>query len=120
MLLRPQPGFYVLRLKRGAPLVPALIYQVCPMVIPQPTAVDGPHPDDWCRPVDRSRGYGAQIDGKRVDVDRVWFTRSLWRVSGDEYAFRIGPLRQWAQANPDMPEARPERAVDLAALPPLF
>jgi len=120
IMLRPQPGFYVMRLKRGAPLVPALIYQPCPMTIPQPTAVDGPHPDDWCRPLDRSRRFAAQIDGKRADLDRVWFARSLRPVSRDEYGFRIGPLRQWARANPQMPEARPEQPVDLAALPPLF
>lgn len=120
IMLRPQPGFYVMRLKRGAPLIAALIYQLCPFVVPQPTAADGPHPDDWCRPRDRSGYYGAQIDGKRADLDRVWFARSLRPVRRDEYEFRIGPLRQWARANPDMPEARPERTVDLAALRPLF
>jgi hypothetical protein len=120
MLLRPRPGFYVLRLRRGAPLVPALIYQLCPMVIPQPSAVDGPHPEDWCRPLDRSRGCCAQVDGKLSDLERVWFARSLRPVSRDEYEFRIGPLRQWARANPRMPEAQPEKTVDLAALPPLF
>src|ERR1700686_3012714 len=77
VLVRPHPGFYVMRLRRGAPLVPALIYQLCPMVIPQPTTVDGPNPDEWCRPLDRSPRYGAMVDGKRVAVDRVWTTRSL-------------------------------------------
>jgi hypothetical protein len=120
VLVCPRPGFYVMRLRRGAPLVPALIYQLCPMVIPQPTTVDGPNPDEWCRPLDRSRRHGALIDGKRVAVDRVWTTRSLRPVSPEEYAFRMGPLRRWARAHPQMPEARPERSVDLAALPPLF
>jgi hypothetical protein len=120
VLLQPQPGFYVMRLRRGAPLVSALIYQLCPMVVPQPTAVDGPHPDDWCRPLDRSPRYGALIDGERVAVDRVWTARSLRPVSPAEYAFRIGPLRRWARAYPVMPEARPERPVDLTALPSLF
>src|SRR5712671_4094507 len=119
-LLRPRPGFYVTRLRRGGPLVPALIYQLCPMVVPQPTAVDGPHPDDWCRPLDRSPRYGALIDGKRVAVDRVWTARALRPVSPAEYAFRIGPLRRWARAHPVMPEARPECSVDLTALPSLF
>ena len=120
ILLRPRPGFYVMRLKRGAPLVSALICQLCPMVIPQPTTVDGPDPDDWCRPLDRSLRYGALIDGKPAAVDRVWTSRSLRPVNPEEYAFRIGPLRRWARANPGMPEARPEKPVDLAALPPLF
>jgi hypothetical protein len=120
VLVRPRPGFFVMRLRRDTPLVPALIYRLCPMVIPQPTTVDGPNPDEWCRPLDRSPRHGALIDGKRVAVDRVWTTRSLRPVSPEEYAFRMGPLRRWARANPQMPEARPERSVDLAALPPLF
>ena len=120
ILLRPLPGFYVTRWRRGTPLVPALICQLCPMVIPQPTTVDGPNPAEWCRPLDRSPRFGALIDGKPVAIDRVWTSRSLRPVSREEYAFRIGPLRRWARANPGMPEARPERPVDLAALPPLF
>jgi len=119
-LLRPRPGFYVMRMRRGAPLVPALIYQFCPMVLPQPTTVHGPHPDEWCRPLDRCPRYGALIDGKRAAMDRVWTARSLQPVSPAEYAFRIGPLRRWARANPPMPEARPGKPVDLALLPPLF
>src|ERR1700722_11117062 len=120
VMLRPRPGFYVMRLKRGAPLVPALIYQFCPMVVPQLTALGDPHPEDWCRPLDRSPHYGAQIDGRRVEYERVWFSRSLRPISIQEYGFRMGALRRWAGADPGMPEARPERSVNLAALPPLF
>jgi hypothetical protein len=120
VLLRPSPGFYVMRLRRGAPLVSALIYQLCPMVLPQPTAVDGPHPMEWCRPVGGSPRYGALIDGKSAPIDRVWTARSLRPVSLAEYAFRIGPLRRWARTNPAMPEARPDCSVDLTALPSLF
>lgn len=120
ILLHPSPGFYLMRWRRGSPLVPALIYRLCPMVIPQPTAVDGPNPAEWCRPLDRSPRVRAMIDGKPVPVDRVWTARSLRPVSPAEYAFRMGPLRRWARANPQMPEARPGQPVDLAALPPLF
>ena len=120
VLLRPRPGFYVMRLRRTAPLVPALIYQLCPMVMPQPTALGGPDPEEWCRPLDRSPRCGALIDGKGVPIDAVWTARSLRPVTPEEYAFRIGPLRRWARANPAMPEARPDKPIDLAALPPLF
>ena len=37
ILLRRRPGFYVMRIRRGAPLVPALIFQHCPRVMLQPT-----------------------------------------------------------------------------------
>ena len=120
VLIRPQPGFYVMRMRSGAPLVPAIIYQLCPMVIPQPMTVTGPHPEEWCRPLDRSRRFEAGLDGKRVEVDRVWTARSLRRVSGAEFAFRSGPLRRWARENPSAPEARPYRPIDLGAIPPLF
>ena len=120
ILIRPAPGFYVTRLVRGAPLVPALIYRLCPLVVPQPSAPDGPHPEDWCRPLDRSPQYCAQIDGKPVEVDRVWTARSSRPISPAEYQFRMGALRLWARASPRMPEARPHLPIDLAALPPLF
>jgi hypothetical protein len=120
MLIRPEPGFYVMRLASGAPLVAAVIYRLCPMVIPEPTNVMGPHPSEWCRPLDRSPRYEARIDGKRVAIDRVWTARSLRRVSRDEFEFRIGPLRRWARHHPGAPEATPQRPVDLGAIPPLF
>ena len=119
-LVRPRPGFYVMRLRRGAPWVPALIYQLCPMVLPRPTALAGLDPDDWCWPLGCSPRYAALIDGKPTSVDRVWMARSLRPVNPEEYAFRIGPLRRWALAHPGMPEARPEEPVDLATLPSLF
>ena len=120
ILIRPEPGFYVMRLRSGAPLIPAIIYRPCPMVIPEPTIIAGPHPDEWCRPLDRPRRCEAKLDGKRVDIDRVWTARSLQRVSQDEFHFRSGPLRRWARQHPSAPEARPHRRVDLDAIPPLF
>jgi hypothetical protein len=120
VLIRPQTGFYVMRLRSGAPLVPAIIYQPCPMVIPGPMSVAAPHPDEWCRPLDRSPRYEARVDGKRVDLDRVWTARSLRRVCRAEFEFRSGPLRRWARQNPSAPEAKPHMPVDLDAIPPLF
>ena len=120
VLIRPRPGFYVMRLRPGAPVIPAVIYRLCPMVIPQPLTVAGPHPDEWCRPLDRSPRFEARLDGQRVDLDRVWTARSLRPVSCTEYEFRSGPLRRWARENPGAPEAQPHRPVDLAAIPPLF
>ena len=120
ILIRPEPGFYVMRLASGAPLVAAVIYRLCPMVIPEPTNVTGPDPSEWCRPLDRSPRYEARLDGKRVAIDRVWTARSLRRVSRDEFEFRIGPLRRWARQYPGAPEATPQRPVNLNAIPPLL
>jgi hypothetical protein len=120
ILLRPLPGFYVLRLRRGAPCVPALIHQLCPMVVPQPTVIRGPDPNDWCRPVVCSPRFGALVDGKPSPIERVWMACSLRPISPEEYAFRIGPLRRWARVHPGMPEASPDKPVDLDALASLF
>jgi hypothetical protein len=89
------------------------------MVIPQPDLFGGPHPDEWCRPLDRSPRLRAQLDGKDVPVEQVWTARSLRPVNVAEYRFRLGPLRHWARSN-GLPEARPYRSVRLAELPPLF
>lgn len=119
VLIRPKLGFYVVRQHRGGPLVPALIYQRCPMVVPQPGAAGGPHPDDWCRPLDRSPVLQARINGNPAPIDRLWTARSLQPVSAAEYAFRMGPLRRWARLHPWTRETAPRRPI-LATLPPLF
>jgi hypothetical protein len=119
-LWQPRPGFYLLRLRRGTPLIPALIFQACPMVIPEPGMAGGPNPADWCRLDHGPPRYGALIDGSPADVERVSASRSLRPITAAEYSFRMGPLRQWAQTHPQMPEAHPDRPVDLAVLTSLF
>src|SRR5258708_4488180 len=94
ILLGPQSGFYTMRIRRGGPPVPALIYQLCPMMLPHTTTLHGPHPEEWCRPLDWSPRFAALIDGKPAEVEQVWATRSLKPVSRAEYEFRIGPLRR--------------------------
>ena len=120
VLIRPVPGYYVLRLVSRGPVVPALIFQRCPMVLPQPGVFGGPDPDEWCRSLDRSPVLQAQVDGKSVQIDCVWTARALRSVSAAEYAFRIGPLQLWARSARRGPEARPHRTADLAAISPLF
>lgn len=109
-----------MRLCYAAPVVPALIFQFCPMVIPAPGKIDDSNPSEWCRPLQGPPGYGALINGDPASAERVWANRSLRPISDKEYAYRMGPLRDWARTNPEMPEARPDQPVDLAALPPLF
>ena len=119
ILIRPQPGFYVMRQRANRPLVPALIYQLCPMVLPEPQFVSGPHPDEWCRPLARSPRYEARINNRRCDIDWVWTARTLRPVSRAEYESR---LRGGAHpAPPSRPQSRtPRPTAGLAALPPLF
>ena len=83
------------------------------MVMSQPSAVNGPNPADWGRPLDRSPRFGALIDGKRVAVDRVWTSRSLKLVSPEEYA-------AWALADPGMPVQVVPRSRSISLSSPLF
>lgn len=120
VLIRQQPGFYVMRLRRGSPLTPALIYQLCPMTFPEPAVATGPSPHEWCRPRDRSPVYRATLDGEPVPVDLLWTARSLRPIREAEYRFRTGTLRQWARSSGMMPEAAPQRQIDLTTLPSLY
>jgi hypothetical protein len=90
------------------------------MVVPQPTTATGPHPNEWCRPLDRPRRYEARINGERVDIDRVWTAHSLRAISSEEYIFRMRAMRRRSRLNDGAPQARPEKRIDLNRLPPLF
>src|SRR5262249_939655 len=67
---RPRAGFYIMRLRRGVSLMPTLICQHCMIVLPQPSAVNGPNPQDSCRHLDGSPRLDALIDGTPAAVDR--------------------------------------------------
>jgi len=80
-LLRPRPGFYVLRLRRGASLVPTLIDQLCPRVIPRPNLATARIRKTGVVPWTASR-LGAQIDGKAVAAaPRRLRGTPLWAVT---------------------------------------
>ena len=125
----PRPGYFLLRLVKGGRLVPARIYRPCPMIEPCRDVMIGGivypdlepgevHPDDWCRPCDRSRPLRADIAGEPCDPLRVWeggafTTRAEWRYQEDDL--------DWARAHaPATPQARPTQAIDLGKTPSLF
>lgn len=115
----PEPGFFRLKLVRGGPWVPALIWRPCPMVIPEPLSVeDTPAPEDWCRPTERSRPLRARVGDREADPGEVWIS-GMW-TTPQEYYWRL-KLRKWAvESAPDEPEAKPRQAVDLTRSPALF
>ena len=80
----------------------------------------GPNPEDWCRPLDRSPRFGALIDGKLSRSTGFGRHDLCDRSAPRNTPSAWGPFRRWARAHPGMPQARPERPVDLALLPPLF
>lgn len=104
----PEPGFFRLKLTSGGPWVPAILYRPCPIEW---------HPETF-QAVDRHYHLVAEIDGKLVDVHRVWTSGE--RITLAEYLFLTadhGWARQYA---PHLPEATPERPVDINELAPIF
>jgi hypothetical protein len=113
----PEPGFFRMKLVRGGPWVPALIWRPCPIVIPQPLETT-PGPEDWCRPLDRSRPLLARIGEREADPFDVWTYGR--RIGAAEYHWRLA-LGKWAQTHAPLdPEANPRARVDLARQPSLF
>lgn len=68
MLLRPEAGFYVINRSRRGLLVWAMIFLLCPMVIPHPTVADAPNPEDGYGKLNGSLRLHALVDDKPVSV----------------------------------------------------
>ena len=68
--------------RRSAPFPPALADQFCLMVMPRPSAVNRPNPEDWYRPLYCSRGLSALIEGELVAVD-LCTNPSNWSARGN-------------------------------------
>ena len=105
---RPEPGFFKMRLVKGGPWVPALVYRPCPLEM---------HPEtfQW---IDRVYHLEAEIDGMAANVDRIW--TSGQRITAAEYLYMKAD-RVWVrQYAPHLPEARPEETMDINKLPPIF
>jgi hypothetical protein len=109
LIEKPEPGFYKLRLARGGPWVAAIIFRPCPIEFDPETF----------QHVDRVYHLQAEIDGKSVELLRVWeYGRP---VDQAEYEYLCGD-RDWCRRHaPERLEAATPRdyfRVDL--LPPIF
>lgn len=114
-MARPEPGYFQMRLTKGGVFVPARILYA-------PT-----RDPETNEPLERSWYWHGIINGEPdpkpmpSPTDRVM---RIWtggrRIDKAEYDFLLAD-RTWAKQHaPDLPEARPNEAVDLAALPPVF
>jgi hypothetical protein len=112
---RPQPGHFLVRLVKGGPLVPALIYLPCPWVQPEPENPYGPDPWEWCRHYERQGPPRAVIAGDQpVDPEFVWtYGRE---ITAEEYRYRV-ELLAWARRT-RAPEARLRRPIRLSEIAP--
>ena len=66
---RPEPGFFKLRMVSAGPFVPAIIYRTCHCTV---NGGDDSAPHPWRGTCDRYPRLEAEINGKSVEVLRVW------------------------------------------------
>ncbi len=105
-IAKPRPGFFKLRLIKGGPFVPARIFLPCPI------------DPEFGHPMDRSRHLIGEIDGKEVEVERIWL--SAEEIGPAEFAFMTADAswcRNWAPAEP---QANPRKPIDARTAPPAY
>jgi hypothetical protein len=114
----PRPGYFTLKLARRAPLVPAIIWRPCPLILPDPFEATAPGSEQWCEPTERPRALRARIGEDEADPIEVWTRGS--DIDAREYVWRLA-RRDWAvRYAPASPEANPRQKVQLDKLPSLF
>jgi hypothetical protein len=108
-MIAPQPGFWLIKLVKNGPPVPACIRWV------QTTH----EPGNADNPMERSRFLAAEINGQPVDIDRVWLVRGR-EIDGGEYRYRCA-VTDWAMDNaPESIEASPTKSFNLATAAPVY
>ncbi len=117
---RPQPGFFRVREKKAGPWVPAAIYAICHCTI---NGGDDNWSHEWRGSCDRYRYPDAElfatIDGKVVDVLRVW--ERGHRIGRSKYKNMVA-YRDWCRVHDRerLNAATPAEHYRVDLLPPIF
>lgn len=100
----PQPGFWMVKLVKHGPEVPASIQRL-------PVADEPGNPRE-----DHSTYLAAFINGEPVDTDHVWLRKGR-AITEAEYRYQIADQR-WCRANaPEQPKADPTKPIDPLTAP---
>ena len=107
----PEPGYWMIRLVKNGPLVPACIRWV----------QTGAEPGEPENVMERSPFLAAFIDEKPVDIDRVWNWKGSGRaIAATEYSYRCADAA-WAREHaPTEPAANPKKQIDFTEIDPIF
>lgn len=107
-MLNPQEGYWLIRLVKGGPRVPACIRYMETIVEPgEPgNRMDGTRP----------RYLAAFVNGEPVALDRVWLSRGD-AISEAEHDFRVADAAWAAEHAPDEPAANPTTPIDHLLIP---
>lgn len=105
-MLDPKPGYWLIRLRKGAAEVPASIQF-------EQTVAEPGAPGNL---MERSPILTARINGEIVPWERVWHTRGR-PIDKAEHDYRVA-MTDWAVANePAHPAADATRAIDTLTVP---
>lgn len=99
----PQPGFFVVRLVKGGPMVPAVIWRPCPLEIDPFEGI--------VQPLDRWPHLQARILDRDVHPETVWHAGR--QVPMAEWQFLMASADWQQQHRPDQALARPRQAPEL-------
>lgn len=104
----PQAGFYRMRMRAESHFVGVRVWFGAPK-----DPVTGEE-------LDRSLRWQAEVNGRYVDLDRVWPACATDPISQDEHDHLMG-LQTWAETHaPDSAIANPNRKLDLLTAPLVF
>lgn len=106
----PQPGFWLIRLAKKAPEMPARIW--CERL---PEHADAPI-DPWPNSETRILGIFAEIAGKEAEVEAIWHRRGK-PITEQEYHYRSAEAGWCRDYAPTEPLANPTAPVRLADAP---
>lgn len=102
----PQPGFWMVRLVKGGPEVPAAIQW----------ELTRHEPGNPTNRMERSPILTARIQGEIVPVEMVWLRRGR-PITEAEFRFQIADT-EWAKTYaPAEPKANPKAPIDLLQAP---
>lgn len=101
----PVAGYYKMRLRSGAVFVGVKIWYGQPL---DPVTYE---------PLDRSLRWCAAVNGRPVELDRVWPKCANHPETAAEYEY-LTSLEKWAKENmPSSPQANPRRPINLLTAP---
>jgi hypothetical protein len=99
----PSPGYFLIRLIKGGPLVPARICHEQGL---------------WWAVVDGEVKQAHADPGHAPDVFRIWHSGQF--IDQQTYEHRLR-LKKWAvEHRPDHPAANPRKPIDRNSTPPVF
>jgi hypothetical protein len=106
---QPVAGYYKRRLVKNGPWIPVRIWFSAPTDPHQPGET-----------LDRSPRWQAELDGREIGIWDVWPACSGHPIDEAEFRYMIATAAHARKHEPHMPEADPDRSIDLNRLPPLF